>query len=232
MRVWCAVAGLLMCWAWVDTWRGTRARAQDAGAPSAGHHHAHMHKRFRDAESWSKQFDAPSRAAWQQPDKVIATLALAPDAVVADIGAGTGYFTIRLARAVHKGRVYAVDVEHTMLQYIERRAKHERLRNVHTVLATTRGLSLPGAVDVALIVDTYHHIADRTAYLQRLSSQLRPGGRVVVIDFRPESERGPPRNAKLAKPVVVEEFRQAGYVLSHDHEFLPDQYFLEFTKAP
>jgi cyclopropane fatty-acyl-phospholipid synthase-like methyltransferase len=189
--------------------------------------HTHEH-RFSGAERWARVFDDPARDRWQKPDEVIAALAFAPDATVADIGAGTGYFAARLARALPKGRVYAVDIEPDMVRYLGERARRERLPNLQAVLGKPDDPQLPEAVDGVLIVDTYHHIGDRIAYFERLRARLKPGGQVAIVDFTLESPVGPPRNARIAAQQVREEMQRAGYALAAQHDFLPHQYFLVF----
>ena len=189
--------------------------------------HTHEH-RFSGAERWARVFDDPARDRWQKPDEVIAALAFAPDATVADIGAGTGYFAARLARALPKGRVYAVDIEPDMVRYLGERARRERLPNLQAVLGKPDDPQLPEAVDGVLIVDTYHHIVDRIAYFERLCARLKPGGQVAIVDFTLESPVGPPRNARIAAQQVREEMQRAGYALAAQHDFLPHQYFLVF----
>lgn len=207
----------------------------DQGEPPAhtkhahGSHHGAMPHRFENAEEWAKRFEDPARDTWQKPDEVVDALALPPDAKVADIGAGTGYFAVRLARVVPHGRVYGMDIEPDMVRYLGERAKREGSSNLEAVLGEPADPKLPEPVDVALIVDTYHHIGDRVAYMRRLGESLRPGGRVVIIDFRVESPRGPPREHKLSPEQVREEMEAAGYRLTRTHDFLPDQYFLVFS---
>ncbi len=196
-----------------------------------GEHHGAMPHRFEDAEEWAKRFEDPARDAWQKPDEVVAALALAPDAKVADIGSGTGYFAVRLARAVPKGRVYGVDVEPDMARYLGERARREGLSNLEAVLGEPADPKLPEPVDVALIVDTYHHIGERVTWLRRLGEKLTPGGRVVIIDFRKESPKGPPAEHKLSPEQVREELEAAGYRQAQTHDFLPDQYFLVFQRG-
>ena len=188
-----------------------------------------MHHRFDDPEAWSATFDAAERDAWQQPERVIETLALSRSAEVADLGAGTGYFSMRLARAVPEGHVHAVDVEPSMVRHLANRAQEEGLTNVLAIegTATETGLSTP--VDLVLVVDTFHHIDSRPTYFAALRALLRPGARVAIIDFRLESEMGPPREFKIAPDAVEAEMREAGYRLSAAHTFLPEQYFLEFV---
>jgi SAM-dependent methyltransferase len=196
----------------------------------AQHSAQHQH-RFDGAENWARVFDDPARDAWQKPDEVIRTLRLSPGAKVADIGAGTGYFAVRLARAVPSGRVYAVDAEPDMVRYLGERAKREGLANLVQVQAGEREPRLPEAVDLALLVDVYHHLPARADYFASLLPSLRPGGRVAIVDFRPDSPRGPPRRTRIAPEVVKQELARAGYVLAEEHGFLPDQYFLVFAPA-
>jgi SAM-dependent methyltransferase len=187
------------------------------------HHHS-----FSDAERWAKVFDDPARDAWQKPQEVIAALKLAPDSAVADIGAGTGYFVAALARAAPKGRVFAQDVEPDMVKYLGERAKREDLGNLEPILGKPEDPKLPAPVDLALIVDTYHHIDDRTGYFTRLRSSLKPSGEIAIIDFTPESPYGPHKGARVAASEVEAEMKRAGFALAAKHDFLPYQYFLVF----
>ena len=134
----------------------------------------HMDHRFDDPERYAKSFDDPARDAWQMPDRVIAALKLAEDASVADIGAGTGYFSVRLAKVVPRGTVYAVDVEPKMLEHIRKRAAGSALTNLVAVQGDSVSPRLPKAVDLALVVDTYHHIPNRVDYFKRLATGLTP----------------------------------------------------------
>jgi cyclopropane fatty-acyl-phospholipid synthase-like methyltransferase len=195
-----------------------------------GHGHGHeMPHRFDDPEKWAAEFEDPSRDAWQKPDEVVAALQLPPDAVVADIGAATGYFPVRLARALQTGKVYAVDLEPTMSEYLRQRAQREGLGNLHAITAAADDPKLPEPVDLVLVVDTYHHLEHRPAYFERLRAKLRPNARLVIIDFTKSSPMGPPEAMRLGPEQVREELERAGYVLSAEHGFLPHQYFLVFT---
>ena len=193
--------------------------------------HTHQHS-FGDAQRWAKVFDDPERDAWQKPHEVIQALALAPDAVVADVGAGTGYFTARLAHVLPKGKVYAVDTEADMVQYLGERAKREGLKNVFALHATPESPQLPEKADLILLVDVYHHVENRERYLRQLREALRPGARVAVIDFRMRSPVGPPASTRIPADAVKREFDRAGYALVREHGFLPHQYFLVFAPAP
>jgi SAM-dependent methyltransferase len=196
----------------------------------AGREHAVHHEHaFQDAERWARVFDDPARDAWQKPDEVIRALALAPDARVADIGSGTGYFAVRLARAVPQGQVYGADVEPDMVRYLAGRARREDVANLTSVQAAPDDPRLPQAVDLVLMVNTYHHVAARPAYFERLRRSLRAGGRVAIVDFLPDAPVGPPRHARIPAASVKEEMGRAGYGLAAEHTFLPYQYLLVFT---
>ena len=187
----------------------------------------HQHG-FGDAEKWSHVFNDPQRDAWQKPHEVIHALALDPRAVVADVGAGTGYFSARLANMLKEGRVYAVDIEPAMVKHLAERAKREHLPNMVAVQGSPSDPRLPEKVDLVLLVDVYHHVEERTAYFRKLRSSLKPGGRVAIIDFRLDSPEGPPKEARVAPERVRAELEAAGYALAAEHAFLPNQYFLVF----
>jgi ubiquinone/menaquinone biosynthesis C-methylase UbiE len=197
-------------------------------AASAQSPHDHQHS-FGNAEKWARVFDDPSRDAWQKPHEVIQALRLKPDAIVADIGAGTGYFAVRLAHMVPKGKVYGVDIEPDMVRYLAERAEREHLENLFAIRGRPNETLLPEPVDLVLLVDVYHHIDKRTGYFERLKDVLRADGRVAIIDFRMDSKEGPPRAARIAPDQVKAEMAKAGYAVAEDLGFLPNQYFLIFS---
>lgn len=198
------------------------------GAAAAQSPHTHQHS-FGDAQKWAKVFDDPQRDAWQKPHEVIQALALKPDAIVADIGAGTGYFAMRLAHMTPKGRVYAVDTEPGMVKHLAERAKRDGLANVTAVAGTATDPRLPEKADLVLLVDVYHHIDDRERYFSKLAGALKPGGRLAIIDFRMDSPHGPPRAARIEAAQVKAELARAGYKPVQEHAFLPNQYFIVFA---
>jgi len=187
----------------------------------------HQHS-FSGANQWASVFDDPDRDKWQKPHEVIQALALNPDAVIADIGAGTGYFATRFAHMVPDGRVYGVDIEPDMVKYLAERAQREKLGNVVALAGTADDPRLPEKADLILMVDVFHHIDHREHYFRKLGSYLKPGGRVAVIDFRMDSPDGPPKNARISPENVIAELKDAGYKLATQHDFLPNQYFLVF----
>ncbi len=196
----------------------------------SGHGDGAFHRRFDDAEKWAKDFDNPERDAWQKPEEVVNGLHLKPASNVADIGAGTGYFSVRIAKRVPEGKVFAADVEPDMVRYLGERAQHEQLRNIIPVLAGADSANLPEPVDLILVVDTYHHIGNRVQYFTKLKSSLRPNGRLAIVDFKADSPNGPPPQHRIAPEKVAEELGAAGYSMTGRHEFLPRQYFLIFEK--
>jgi ubiquinone/menaquinone biosynthesis C-methylase UbiE len=193
--------------------------------------HTHDHG-FGDAQKWARIFDDPKRDAWQKPHEVIQALAPKSDAVIADIGAGTGYFAMRFGHMVPQGRVYAIDTEPAMVKHLAERAQQAGLANIVTLRAAADDPRLPERADLVTFVDVYHHVEDRSRYLRRLRSMLKPGGRIAVIDFHLDSPVGPPRSARIASSQVRSEFERAGYALVQEHDFLPHQYFLVFGVAP
>jgi SAM-dependent methyltransferase len=187
-----------------------------------------MHQRFDNAERWSKVFDDPERDAWQKPEEVIRALKLPPDATVVDIGSGTGYFAVRLARSLPGGRVFGADLEPNMVRYLNERAAREKLPNLSSHVAAADDPKIPALVDLALVVNTYHHIGWRQGYFSRLKKSLKPQGRVAIIDFKPDSPVGPPPRHRIAANAVTEEMAGAGYALEAIPDFLPYQYLLIF----
>jgi ubiquinone/menaquinone biosynthesis C-methylase UbiE len=201
--------------------------AQQAASPTE------MRHRHHDAQAMIAALEDPARDAYQKPDQVVAALGLRPGEVVADIGAGSGYFTLRFARAVgDTGRVYAVDVSPEMIRHLNRRLRDEGVRNVVTVLSDPDDPLLPDAsVDCFVVVDTWHHIEDQEKYLRLMKRMLRPGGQIVHIDFQKrELPVGAPLSMKISRDDLVSEMDAAGFRLESEHTFLPYQYFLVFGR--
>jgi ubiquinone/menaquinone biosynthesis C-methylase UbiE len=223
---------------------GARAMAQDREEGSQDHgshgehrhghggdHDATMNHRFDDVERWVDLFDDPSRDEWQKPEEVVRFLQVPDGGVVADLGAGTGYFTMHLARAVGPdGLVFAVDIEPDLVEHIAERVGEAGLGNVRPVLAERDHPELAEwSTDLIFVCDTWHHIDDRVVYLGKLERILRKGGRVAVVDFREgDLPVGPPAGHKLSRDAVVAEFEKAGWSLADESDALPFQYLLVF----
>jgi len=211
--------------------------AQIAGDPQVthpgastmnGHSDQGYRHSFEQAETWAKQFDDPARDAWQKPAEVLDALYLEPAARVADLGAGTGYFSARIAKRIPGGKLFAVDIEPDMLRYLKERAHREHLQALVPVLASAETPNLPEPVDLVLVVDTYHHIDNRVAYFDRLRGSLRANGRLAIVDFKGDAPEGPPLQHRISPEKVTGELIAAGYSLVATHQFLPRQYFLVF----
>ncbi len=192
---------------------------------------AHQHHPPESAEEYIKALEDPSRDEWQKPDLVVDSLGLKLGDEVADLGAGSGYFTIRLARVVGPaGKVYAVDVDPKLLEYIEQRAKEEQLENIQTILADPNDPKLgSNSVDLIFICDVLHHINDRAKYYPLLSRALRPSGRLVNIDFHKRKlPVGPPEEMKIDRKEMIKEAEAQGFELVKEFDILKYQYFLVF----
>ena len=199
----------------------------------APHEHGHAgrdrHGNPDDLSSYIARMEDPARDAWQKPDAVVKSLELKAGQTICEIGAGPGYFTKPLARAVGRdGVVFAVDVEPTILAALRDRLKAAALSNVTPVLGMADDpLVPPKSCDVIFIVDTFHHFADGTAYLKRLVAALKAGGRIVNIDFhKRELPVGPPPDHKVAREEFLARAKAAGLRLVREETYLPHQYFL------
>ncbi len=168
------------------------------------------------------------RDRWQQPDRVVAELGLRPGDRVADLGAGGGYFTFRLARAVGpSGVVYAVDTDRDMPSALAARAVEQGLGNVVAVEAKPDEPGLPEPVDLSFLANSYHHLPDRRTYFALLARHLKPNGRVAIVEATPTGLHRLVGHA-TSPEAIRSELQAAGYTLVADHGFLPRQGFLVF----
>jgi len=195
-----------------------------AAEAQKGHEHHPM-----PIDQYIARLEDPKRDSWQKPEAVIKALDLREGQVVADIGAGSGYFTLRLAQAVgEKGRVFAVDVEEGMVEYLRERLTKEHIKNVTTMKVPPHDpLLIDGSLDLAFVCDVYHHIEERDGYLRKLRKALKPDGRVVIVDFyQKETPIGPPMSMRLSEETVQKELQAAGLGVTEKLTFLPYQYIL------
>ena len=178
-----------------------------------------------DLAAYLESLESPDRAAWQKPDEVVAALRLRPGDAAADVGAGPGYFTLRLARAVGPdGRVYGIDAEPRMLELLARRAADAGVLNIEPVRAEALPLP-PLPCDVILLVNAYHHFPDGPAVLRALAERLAPGGRLAVVDYHPEAPVGPPQDHVVPREAFLDAVARAGLRVAREERFLPYQYF-------
>jgi SAM-dependent methyltransferase len=174
-------------------------------------------------------FESPGRDKRLHIDRVMDILGLSPGKNVADIGAGSGWFTVRAAQRVGpSGTVYAVDINPDAIKYIDQRTQKQSLSNVKTILSAPDNPKLPTeSIDAVLLLKTYHEVADPVALLEHLRPALRPGARVGIID-----KNGGAENHGISRKIVVEEAARAGYHLADTYDFVKDDgmdYFLVFT---
>lgn len=203
-----------------------------------GHGHGHggrdRHGNPEDLSGYLAKLEDPERVAWQKPDEVVAALGLRPGDVACDVGAGPGYFALRMARAVGpEGRVHAIDAEPRMLELLRARAAEAGLSNVRPLLATDGAALPPEAVDVVLVVNTFHHFPDGATYLRRLAERLRSGGRIVNVDFHAgELPVGPPPDFRVSREDFLSTAAQAGLTVVEERTFLPYQYLVALAPRP
>ena len=192
--------------------------------------HSHHHG-SRSVEEWRRILEDPSRDGWQKPAQVLEALGLRPGQDVADIGAGTGYFSVRFAKAVGPGgKVFAVDIDQGLIDHLKERAKDAGLSNLKAVLAAPNDpLLSEKSLDIVFVCDVIHHVEDRQGYFAKLSGALRPGGRLAIVDFyKRKTPVGPPVAMKIPREDLISELREAGFVLAQAFDFLLHQYFLVF----
>ena len=189
-----------------------------------------MHRLHRDVSAYIAALEDPQRDAYQKPHEVIEALGIKEGEVIADIGAGSGYFTVRLAHHVGStGRVYAVDIDPDMIRHLHKRVRDLGLLNVSPILALADDPLLPQAVNRFVIVNVWHHVADQAGYLALMKKHLKPGGQAVMIDFhKRELPVGPPPDMKIAREDLLKQMQSHGFELVTEHTFLPYQYFLVF----
>jgi SAM-dependent methyltransferase len=181
----------------------------------------HSHNAFgnpEDLDEYLRKLEDPARDEWQQPTDVLRALDLRREAVIGEIGAGSGYFSLRLAPAV--AHVFAADADPRLIEVLRERVAASGVRNVTPVLALADDPFLPsGRCDLVLTVNAYHHFPQPPAYLRRVARALRPGGRIAIIDF----------HEKASREQIVRDAEAAGLRVLADHAFLPQQHFLIFS---
>jgi ubiquinone/menaquinone biosynthesis C-methylase UbiE len=190
-----------------------------------------MHRLHRDPKAYIGALEDPQRDAYQKPHEVLTALDLRAGEVIADIGAGSGYFTFRLSHHVgDKGKVYAVDVSPDMILHINRRIRELKAENVVSILADPDDPLLPEAsVNRFFFSNSWHHIENHSKYLSLMKKMLKPGGEIIMIDFhKKEIPVGPPLEMRIAREDLIKQMETSGFSLLREHAFLPYQYFLVF----
>lgn len=185
-----------------------------------------------DSSAYIAMLENPNRDSYQKPDEVVAALELKEGEAIADIGAGSGYFTFRFSEAVgDQGRVFAVDVNPDMIRHVDQRIRDLGKTNIVTILGEGDDPLLPNrAIERIFICNTWHHIGNQDNYLELMKRALKPDGQVIMVDYKKtELPVGPPVHTKIAKADLLKQMERAGFALLKEHEFLPYQYFLVFS---
>jgi ubiquinone/menaquinone biosynthesis C-methylase UbiE len=191
-----------------------------------------MHQLHGDSKAYIGMLEDPERDAYQKPHEVLRALSIKPGEVIADIGAGSGYFTFRLAHHVgNNGKVYAIDVNPDMILHLNRRVRDLKAMNVSSILADPDDPLLPErSVNRLFFSNSWHHIENHTKYLSLMKKMLKPGGEIIMIDFhKKELPVGPPMQMKIAREDLIKQMETNGFRLAKEHTFLPYQYFLVFV---
>jgi SAM-dependent methyltransferase len=187
---------------------------------------------FQDVEKYIAFLERPERAKWQRPDAVIAALGLGGDETVADVGAGSGYFSFRFARVLPRGKIVAIDIEPEMVRHIHHKAMSEKIANVEAVLGKPDDPGIPAGADLVFVCDVLHHVPDAAAWLGKVASGMKSGARFVLIEFKPgKLPQGPPEKLKIPRAKLLAMATSAGLVLdSEKPKLLPYQTFMVFRK--
>ena len=191
----------------------------------------HGLKPFAEVEKYIAFLEREDRALWQKPDAVVDALKLTGAETVVDLGAGSGYFSFRIAKSLPNGKVVAVDIEPEMIRHIHHKAMTSGVDNIEVRLAKPDDPSVPPDTDWVFICDVLHHVQSRATWLKRLAAQMKPGARVALIEFKegPLPE-GPPESLKINRQAMIELMKHAGFDLADESpELLPYQHMLIFS---
>jgi SAM-dependent methyltransferase len=192
-----------------------------------------MHLRpFDEVEKYIAFLEKPERALWQKPDEVVKALGLKGAETLVDVGAGSGYFTFRFARALPRGRVIAADTEAEMIRHIHHRVMNDGLKNIQAVLTKPDDPEVSKHADWVFICDVLHHVPDRAGWLGRVAAEMKAGARLALIEFKEgKLPEGPPAAAKIPRAQLMALAKQAGLVPDAEKPaLLPYQVFLVFRK--
>jgi predicted methyltransferase len=187
---------------------------------------------FASVEKYIAFLERPDRVRWQKPDQLVAALGLDGGETVFDLGAGSGYFAFRFAKALPRGRVIAGDTEAEMIRHIHHKAMSDGVGNLEVSLLKPEDPQVPAATDLVFVCDVLHHVADRARWLGRLFDEMKPGARLAIVEFKPgKLPQGPPESAKLSRAQIVAAAQTAGFTLADARtDLLPYQILLTFRK--
>jgi len=187
---------------------------------------------FEDMEQYIHFLERPGRAAWQKPNEVVAAFGLTGSETVVDLGAGSGYFAFRFAKALPRGRVIAADIEPEMIRHIHHQAMTDGMSNIEAKLIRSDTPALPTNVDLVFVCDVLHHVSERPVWLRKVTRAMPSNARLALIEFKQgDLPEGPPESMKIPRDELVKLVTDAGLVLASEHaKLLPYQTFLIFRK--
>ncbi|MCB9800544.1 MAG: class I SAM-dependent methyltransferase [Candidatus Omnitrophica bacterium] len=190
-------------------------------------------KPFEDIDKYIAFLEREDRDQWQKPEKIIEILALSGSETVADLGAGSGYFTFRFSKALPRGKAIAMDIEPEMIRHIYHRSMVEGISNIEVKIISPDDPEVPSETDLVFICDVLHHVQNKEVWLSKLFSHMKSGARLVIIEFKEGNlPEGPPESIKISKKEMVNLVTGAGFVIQKDlPELLPYQTFLLFSKS-
>ena len=195
---------------------------------------AHKHATpFGNTEKYIAFLEREDRVTWQKPGAVVEALKLAGDEKIADVGAGSGYFSLRFASALPRGRVYAIDVDPAMIHHIRHRATEESIDNVKAILASPEDPKVPNDAEIVFICDVLHHVENKSRWLQKIHAEVKKGARLVLIEYKEgDLPEGPPEWMKMSPQEVTSTALGAGFThVSTDNDLLPYQTIFVFEKG-
>jgi len=179
-------------------------------------HHSHGHPQHltvKDIPHRLKRYEHAARESEQQVTKILnEILGIQKDSIIVDIGAGTGYWTIRMSPLAKDGTIYACDIEPVMVDFLKERVKKLGLTNVIPILSSPERLVLPSPVNLAICINTYHHLDGRVEYFSKLRDQMQPDGRLCIVDYTKDAPEGPPAEIRVPAEQVIQELEKAGWM--------------------
>jgi SAM-dependent methyltransferase len=192
----------------------------------------HSLKPFKKTSDYIEHLEKKGRDAWQKPDSVVAALSLQGSETVADVGAGSGYFTFRIAQALSKGKIFAIDIDPEMINFIQRKSKNEGIKNIEVILAPMDDPRIPGNVNMVFMCDVLHHISGKEMWLKKLAAEMLQGATLIIIEFKEgKLPVGPPEKLKIPPNEIIFLLNKAGFkFLKKDIDLLPYQIFFIFEK--
>jgi len=192
----------------------------------------HDLKPFKEVQKYIEFLERKDREIWQKPDAVIKELSLKGTEKIADVGAGSGYFTFRLSKELPKGKVYAIDIEPEMIRHIHHKTVLKKIQNIEVIFSTPDNPNIPKDVDLVFICDVLHHVKNKGDWLKAVFSQMKNDSKLVLIEFKEgKLPEGPPEDIKIPLEKMISITTNAGFInLKQNDELLPYQYYLEFKK--